>query len=58
VYDKVRFFQSFTNKYSPRAGTVAYALGDPVPWQEKERRWIILNEIANKKFKRSQTISD
>jgi len=49
VYKKVKFAKSFTNKYSPRQGTVAYKLGDPVPWQEKQRRWKILNDLANKK---------
>jgi len=49
VYKKVGFFQAFNNKYSPRSGTAAFKLGDPIPWKEKERRWKILNEIANKK---------
>lgn len=48
VYEKVKFAQSFTNKYSPRFGTAAYKLGDPISWAEKERRWRLLNEIANK----------
>lgn len=50
MYEKVGFSQSFTNKYSPRAGTAAFKLGDPISWREKQRRWQILNEIANKKF--------
>lgn len=49
VYGKVGYFQSFTNKYSPRSGTAAFKLGDPIPWKEKQRRWKILNDIANKK---------
>lgn len=49
MYEKVGFAQSFTNKFSPRAGTASYKLGDPISWQEKQRRWEILNEIANKK---------
>ena len=49
VYEKVGYFQSFTNKYSPRSGTAAFKLGDPIPWSEKRRRWKILNDIANKK---------
>lgn len=48
VYKKVNFSQSFTNKYSPREGTAAYKLGDPVPWKEKQRRWKILNDMVNK----------
>ncbi len=49
VLKKVDFFQAFNNKYSPREGTAAWKLGDPIPWQEKERRWRILNEISNQK---------
>lgn len=49
VLKKVEFFQAFNNKYSPREGTAAWELGDPIPWQEKERRWKILNEISNQK---------
>ncbi len=48
VYKKVEYYQSFTNKYSPRPGTAAFKLGDPIPWKEKQRRWKILNDIANK----------
>lgn len=49
VLRSVNYFQSFNNKYSPRVGTKAFDLGDPIPWKEKERRWRILNEITNKK---------
>lgn len=45
---EVNFQQVFVNKYSPRTGTAAFNFGDPIPWEEKERRWRILNEIANK----------
>jgi tRNA-2-methylthio-N6-dimethylallyladenosine synthase len=48
VFKKVKYFQAYINKYSPREGTAAFKLGDPIPWTEKERRWRILNEIANK----------
>lgn len=44
----INFAQSFNNKFSPRQGTAAYKLGDPISWEEKERRWRILNEISNK----------
>lgn len=54
VFNKVKYHQSFTNKYSPREGTAAFKLGDPIPWKEKERRWQILNELANKKLVKSQ----
>lgn len=46
VYRKVGFTQAFNNKYSPRVGTAAFKLGDPIPWKEKERRWRILNDIT------------
>jgi len=49
VFKKVKYFQAYVNKYSPREGTAAHKLGDPIPWSEKQRRWRILNEIANKK---------
>ncbi len=48
IFKQVNYFQAYINKYSPREGTAAYKLGDPIPWPEKERRWRILNEIANK----------
>ena len=48
VFKQVGFSQAYINKYSPRSGTKAYNLGDPISWEEKKRRWRILNEIANK----------
>jgi len=45
----VQFSQTFNNKYSPREGTLAYKLGDPIPWSEKERRWRVLDVISFKK---------
>jgi len=45
----VQFSQTFNNKYSPREGTLAYKLGDPIPWNEKERRWRVLDEISFRK---------
>lgn len=46
VFKKVKYFAAYINKYSPRSGTAAYKLGDPIDWKEKERRWHILNDIA------------
>jgi len=46
ILRKVQFSQTFNNKYSPREGTLAYKLGDPIPWSEKERRWRVLDEIS------------
>ena len=49
VYRKVGFAQAFNNKYSPREGTAAWKLGDPISWAEKQRRWRLLNDISYKK---------
>lgn len=45
IFKKVKYFQAYINKYSPRSGTAAFKLGDPISWQEKERRWRVLNKI-------------
>jgi len=50
VFKRVGFSTAYINKYSPRAGTAAYKLGDPISWDEKKRRWKILDQIANKKL--------
>lgn len=49
IIKSVKFLQVFNNKYSPREGTAAFKLGDPISWEEKERRWRILDEISFKK---------
>ncbi|MFA7254166.1 MAG: radical SAM protein [Patescibacteria group bacterium] len=49
IFKLIKFYQAYNNKYSPREGTAAFKLGDPVPWAEKQRRWKILNEMANKR---------
>lgn len=46
AFRKIKFDAAYVNKYSPREGTAAFKLGDPVPWEEKERRWRILNDIS------------
>jgi len=46
VFRKVGYHIAYNNKYSPRAGTKAFELDDPIPWEEKERRWRILNDIS------------
>jgi tRNA-2-methylthio-N6-dimethylallyladenosine synthase len=48
LFKKIDFKSAYINKYSPRSGTAAFKLGDPIPWSEKQRRWRILNELANK----------
>ncbi|MDP1759974.1 MAG: MiaB/RimO family radical SAM methylthiotransferase [Candidatus Woesebacteria bacterium] len=45
LFNKVNFTQAYINKYSPRVGTAAEKLGDPIPWSEKQRRWRILNDM-------------
>ena len=45
LFKKVKFDKAYINKYSPRAGTAAYKLGDPIPWTEKQRRWQIINDL-------------
>ena len=48
VFKKIKFSLAYINKYSPRSGTAAYKLGDPISWAEKQRRWHELNSlIAN-----------
>jgi len=49
VCKKVKYSLAYVNKYSPRKGTAAYKLGDPILWSEKQQRWRALNELINKK---------
>jgi len=46
IFEKVKFYQAFNNKYSSRSGTKAFPLGDPISWEEKQRRWRILNDLS------------
>jgi len=45
VFKEVGFCEAFINKYSPRPGTAAERLGDPIPWNEKKRREKILRKL-------------
>lgn len=47
IFNKVKFSKAYVNKYSPRVGTVAFKLGDPIPWTTKQKRWRILDQLAN-----------
>jgi len=52
VCQKVGFEIAYINKYSPRRGTVSAKLyKDDIPMKEKKRRWVILNNLVNKKSK-------
>ena len=47
VFKKANFFESYINKYSPRPGTAAHKLGDPISWKEKKKRERILRSIVD-----------
>ena len=47
---KANFEIAYINKYSPRKGTVSAKIyKDEIPMKEKKRRWVILNDLINKK---------
>lgn len=54
VFKKVGFSEAYINKYSPRSGTAAWKLGNPIPWEEKKRREKILRNLIknNEKLKK------
>lgn len=43
----IKFEKAYICKYSPRKGTLAAKMKDDVSYEEKKRRWKILDEIAN-----------
>ncbi len=45
IFKKVGYVEAYINKYSPRPGTSAWKLGNPIPLTEKKRREKILREI-------------
>lgn len=45
VFKEVGFCEAFVNKYSPRPGTAAEKLGDPIPLNEKKRREKVLRKL-------------
>ena len=47
LFRRVGFDLAYINKYSPRPGTAAAQFKDDVPWNEKVRRWEVLEKIAN-----------
>lgn len=48
LFKEIDYNIAYINKYSPRAGTEAFKLKDNVSWNEKKRRWKILNDIIKK----------
>jgi tRNA-2-methylthio-N6-dimethylallyladenosine synthase len=48
VFKKVGFSKAFLNKYSPRPGTKAFDLGDPIEWKVKKERERKLLDILSK----------
>jgi len=49
VCQKVGFEKAYIAMYSPRPGTAAFKFKDDVPYEEKKRRWEILEKLINKK---------
>jgi len=45
LFKELKFNIAYISKFSPRSGTLAAKLKDNVPYQEKQRRWGILNNI-------------
>ena len=45
VFQKVKYNEAYINKYSPRPGTAAYCLGDPIDQEEKKRREKFLRKM-------------
>jgi len=57
LFKEIKYNAAFINKYSPRAGTAAVKLKDDISWDEKKRRWKILNDIVNSPVGRSKLIA-
>ncbi|HHE45882.1 MAG TPA: MiaB/RimO family radical SAM methylthiotransferase, partial [Candidatus Moranbacteria bacterium] len=47
VFKKVHYNEAYINKYSPRPGTAAYSLGNPISWEEKKKRALILRKLVH-----------
>ena len=48
LFKEIKYNLAYINKYSMRSGTVAAKLKDNVSWNEKKRRWKILNDLVNR----------
>lgn len=44
---KVGFVKAYVSIYSPREQTAAYKMKEEIPFKEKRRRWIVLNQLVN-----------
>ena len=51
LFKQIKFDKAYINKYSMRTGTIAAKFKDNVLWNEKKKRWNILNNIINQKPK-------
>jgi len=51
IFKQVNYDIAYINKYSPRSGTAAVKFKDSISWNEKKRRWKILDDILKKKEK-------
>ena len=49
LFKEIKYNLAYVNKYSRREGTTAAKFKDDISWNEKKRRWEILDKIANKK---------
>lgn len=45
AFQRAKFSEAFLNKYSPRPGTAAEKLGDPISWEKKKRREKVLRKL-------------
>lgn len=46
IFKKVIYNEAYINKYSPRSGTAAWKLGDPIPLEEKKQREKVLRKLV------------
>ena len=51
---KVKYDIAYINKYSPRRGTVSAKMyANDVPMKVKKERWVVLNNLINSQFSKS-----
>jgi tRNA-2-methylthio-N6-dimethylallyladenosine synthase len=54
LFKKIDFDMAYISKYSPRPGTAAIKMKNHLPLKEKKKRWQILNNILEKKWKKDK----